>query len=55
MDKQYAIAVILIVFGLALTQMQGEETVFLMGLGVGTVAIAVIWVIRILIRDIKRR
>ena len=55
MDKQYAAAVILIIFGLGLTQMQGDDGSFLAGLGIGTIAIALVWIIRIIIRDLKRR
>lgn len=55
MDKQYAAAVILILFGLGLTQIQGADGSFLMGLGIGTIVIALVWIIRIIMRDLKRR
>ena len=55
MDKQYAIAVILIILGLGLTQMQTDDGSFLAGLGYGTIAIALVWIVRIIIRDLKRR
>lgn len=55
MDKQYAIAVIMIIFGLGLTQIQGYDESFMVGLGIGTIAIALVWIVRIIIRDIKRR
>ena len=55
MDKQYAAAVILIIFGLGLTQIQGSDGSFLMGLGIGTIIISLVWIVRIIIRDMKRR
>jgi len=62
-DKQFAAAVILIIFGFALTQMGGGEQAqsgadqsmpFLAGLGVGTVAIASFWIVMRIISDIKK-
>lgn len=55
MDKQYAVAVILIIFGLGLTQIEGADGSFLVGLGIGTIVIALVWIVRIIIRDLKRR
>lgn len=55
MDKQYAAAVILIIFGLGLTQIQGSDGSFLMGLGIGTIVISLVWIVRIIVRDLKRR
>ncbi len=52
MDKQYAFAVVLIIIGLGLTQLEGT---FYSGLGTGTVIIALVWIVLIIIRDLKRR
>ncbi len=63
-DKQFAAAVILVIFGFALMQMGGGEQAqdgagqgmpFLAGLGVGTVAIASFWIILRIVSDIKSR
>lgn len=58
MDKQFAAAVILIIFGFALTQMGGgdadQSMPFLAGLGVGTVVIASFWIVMRIISDIKK-
>ena len=49
-------AVILILVGLGLTQIEGgDETSFLQGLGVGTVVISIVWIVWIIIKDIRRR
>ena len=60
-DKQFAAAVILIIFGFALTQMGGGEQggadqsmPFLAGLGVGTIAIASFWIVMRIISDVKK-
>lgn len=56
MDKQYAMAVILILIGLGLTQLEeGEMTTFYSGLGIGTVAMAMVWIARNIVRDLRRR
>lgn len=56
MDRQYAMAVILIIIGIGLTQMGGnDDASFLLGLGIGTVIMAIVWIVKIIIRDIKRR
>lgn len=55
MDKQYAIAVIFIIFGFGLTQIRGDEASILMGAGIGTIAISLAWIVFIIIRDLKRR
>ena len=51
-DKQFAMAVILIIIGVGLTQL-GEEVY--LGVGVGTVAMASVWIVLIIVRDLKRR
>lgn len=55
MDKQYAAAVILILIGLGLTQVGDEQEVFLSGLGMGVVVMAIVWIAAIIIRDIRRK
>ncbi len=52
MDKQYAAAVVLIIIGLGMTQLEGP---FYAGLGVGTIAISLVWIVIIIVRDYKRR
>lgn len=52
MDKQFAMAVILIIIGVGLTQL-GEEVY--LGAGVGTVAMASVWIVLLIVRDLKRR
>ena len=58
MDKQFAAAVVLIIFGFALTQIGQSNDAgtasFLSGLGIGTVAIASFWIVVRIVRDIKR-
>ena len=51
-DRQFAMAVILIIIGVGLTQL-GEEVY--LGVGVGTVAMASVWIVLIIVRDLKRR
>ena len=56
MDKQYAAAVILILVGFGMIQLDdGSESSFLLGFGIGTVIMALVWIVRIIIRDMKRR
>ena len=44
MDMQYAFAVIVILLGLGLTQMEGSENEFFLGTAWGTIAIGCFWV-----------
>lgn len=56
MDKQFGIAVILILLGLGLTQLDtGETNSFLVGIGIGTAAIASFWIVLTIVRDVRRR
>jgi len=56
MDKQFAFAVILILLGLGLTQLESDgDNSFLVGAGIGTIIIAAFWVVLIIIRDLKRK
>ena len=54
MDKQFAIAVILIILGFGLTQLEQDGDPFLSGLGVGTIIIASVWIVFRIVRDLKR-
>jgi hypothetical protein len=53
-SKQNMIAVILIVFGIGLTQFRTTEP-FTVGLGVGTVVIASLWIVILIIRDLRKK
>ena len=52
-DKQYAFAVVLVIIGLGLAMMEGNE--FYTGLGIGTLFIALAWIVFIIIKEYKRR
>ena len=55
-DKQFAAAVVLMIFGFAMTQMGQDESganTFLIGLGVGTIVIAAVWIVVRIIYDIR--
>ena len=57
MDKQFAIAVVVMIFGFAMMQMGQDEdssSPFLAGLGVGTIVIAAVWIVLRIISDIKK-
>lgn len=58
MDKQFAAAVVLIIFGFALTQIGQSDDAgsasFLSGLGIGTIGIASFWIVIRIIKDIKK-
>jgi Na+-transporting methylmalonyl-CoA/oxaloacetate decarboxylase beta subunit len=53
MDKQYAIAVTMIILGLGVNQ-AGNSDSFLNGLGIGIIAMGVIWVVIRLIKELKK-
>ena len=53
MDKQYAIAVTLIILGLGVNQAGNSES-FLNGLGIGIIAMGVVWVAIRLIKELKK-
>tara|TARA_B110000014_G_scaffold113875_1_gene78176 strand:+ start:73 stop:252 length:180 start_codon:yes stop_codon:yes gene_type:complete len=53
MDKQYAIAVTVIILGLGVNQ-AGNSDSFLNGLGIGIIAMGVIWVAMRLIKELKK-
>ncbi len=54
MDKQYAIAVILIILGLGLNQ-SGWDDAFSSGLGIGIVVMGTFWVLIRLIKELKKK
>ena len=54
MDKQYAIAVILIILGLGLNQ-SGSSNPFYSGLGIGIIAMGTFWVLIRLIKEMKKK
>ena len=54
MDKQYAFAVILIIFGLGISQ-SGDTDPFASGLGIGMVVMGSFWVLIRLIKEIKKK
>ena len=53
-DKQYALAVILIILGLGLFQ-SGSSNPFYSGLGIGIIAMGTFWVLIRLIKEIKKK
>ncbi len=53
-DKQYAIAVILIILGLGLNQ-SGSSNPFYSGLGIGIIAMGTFWVLIRLIKEMKKK
>ena len=53
-DIQYALAVILIILGLGLTQ-SGSDNSFYSGLGIGIVAMGTFWVLIRLIKELKKK
>ncbi len=55
MDYQYGAAVIVILLGLGLTQIGGEENSFFVGAGFGTLAVGCIWVLIRVRQEYKKR
>jgi len=55
MDKKDILAIILILFGMGLTQLDDGTNSFYFGLGIGTVIMASIWVIIRIIKELKRK
>ena len=58
-DKQYAVAVILIILGLGLHQsglnQSGSSNPFYSGLGIGIIAMGTFWVLIRLIKEMKKK
>jgi uncharacterized membrane protein len=55
LDKQDVIAIIIILFGLGLTQLDKGSNSFYLGLGIGTVIMASVWVIIRIIKEFKKK
>jgi hypothetical protein len=53
-SKQNMIAVMLILLGVGMTQFKPDEP-FVVGLGVGTIAIASMWIVFLIMRDLKKK
>ena len=53
-DKQYAVAVILIILGLGLNH-SGSSNPFYSGLGIGIIAMGTFWVLIRLIKELKKK
>lgn len=53
-SKQNMVAVMLILLGVGLTQLKPQEP-FTIGLGVGTIAIASMWIVLLIVRDLKKK
>jgi hypothetical protein len=53
-SKQNMIAVILILLGIGLTQFKPQDP-FTVGLGVGTIVMASMWIVLLIIRDLKKK
>jgi len=54
MSKQLGIAVVIILLGFGLTQLE-DESAFYIGAGYGTVAMGTLWVVILLIKDLKKK
>jgi len=54
LDKQYALAVILIILGIGLSQ-SGSSDTFFIGLGIGIIVMGLFWVLIRLIKEIKKK
>ncbi len=55
MDVQYALAVIVILLGLGLTQIEGGESGFLFGAAWGTIGMGCVWVVIRAYKSFKKR
>jgi hypothetical protein len=55
MDMQFAIAVVVILLGLGLTQMEGGESGFLLGAAWGTIGMGCLWVSLRAYKSYKKR
>lgn len=53
-SKQNIIAVVLILLGVGVTQIKPNES-FAVGIGVGIVVMASLWIIVLIIRDLKKK
>ena len=55
MAKQEAAAIIVILLGLGLTQLEGGANAFYVGAGWGTIGMACLWLCLLIIKDLKRK
>ncbi len=56
MDKQFGLAVILVLGGFGITQLEQDgDGSFLVGIGIGTIVIASFWIVLRIIKDLKRK
>ncbi|MCY4491118.1 MAG: hypothetical protein OXC46_06610 [Thaumarchaeota archaeon] len=53
MDKQFAFAVVLIILGIGITQVNPDDP-FFSGLGYGTVTMAAVWIVFRIVKDLKK-
>ena len=53
-SKQYMIAVMLILLGVGMTQYKPDVS-FIVGLGMGTIAISSLWIVISIARDLKKK
>lgn len=53
-SKQNMIAIMAIIAGVGLTQLKPEQP-FTVGLGIGTIAIASLWIILLIVKDLKKK
>ena len=52
LDKQYGFSIIVILLGFGLIQIDSDDS-FLMGAGVGTISIGIIWLVLQIVRALK--
>jgi hypothetical protein len=55
MDKKDILSLIIILLGLGLTQLEGGNNSFYVGLGVGTVVMGSVWIIIRIIKEFKKK
>ncbi len=54
MSKQLGIAVIVILLGFGLTQLE-DDGAFYIGLGYGSIAMGTLWIVVLLVKDLKMK
>jgi uncharacterized membrane protein len=55
MDKKDIFSTIIILVGLGLTQVDGGSNSFFVGLGIGTVIMASVWIIIRIVKEYKKK
>lgn len=55
MDKKDILSTIIILAGLGLTQVDGGNNPFYVGLGMGTVVIASVWIVFRIVKEFKKK